>query len=462
MRIRNKISLLFILQVTAILTLLAISVYYFSSLDRKLAFQHRLKSRANYSAQLYSLFGDSSTIVLNHVDSSMLRSTLTDRIIAIFPTEGKPLFQYLGPDTLSFRLDSGVRRQVAKVEEVYFNLRNKEAIAQQYEVNGKSFIVVVGAYDTEGFRRLDMLVKILIGSILAAIILTALIGYSFSAGLVRPIQEIILEVNDISSGSLSHRIQTAASGDELSQLADTFNGLLERLEGAFDMQRNFVSNASHELATPLTSISSQLEVILQKERDPGEYKEALISIHDDVIQLRHLIHSLLAMARADTGGGIALSEVRIDEILLKVTSEMKKISPGYKVLLEFGEFPEEEKDCVVFGSPELLHSALKNMVENACKYAMDKTASVSLSYENHFVIVRIFNEGNQIPPADMQQLFQPFFRGANARGYKGFGLGLALAKNITRMHKGSIRVDALQEEGTVFTLQLPALMHKGF
>jgi two-component system, OmpR family, sensor histidine kinase ArlS len=446
------------LQVTAILTLLAISVYYFSSLDRKLSFQHRLKSRANYSAQLYTLFGDSSTVVLNHVDSSMLRSTLTDRIIAIFPSEGKPLFQFLGPDTLAFRLDSGVRRQVARAEEVYFNLRNKEAIAQQYQVNGKSFIVVVGAYDTEGFRRLGMLVKILIGSILAAMMLTALVGYWFSKGLVRPIQEIIHEVNDISSGNLSHRIPTEASGDELSQLADTFNGLLERLEGAFDMQRTFVSNASHELATPLTSISSQLEVVLQKEREPGEYKEVLVSIHDDVIQLRHLTHSLLEMARADTSGGIALSEVRVDEILLKVTSEMKKISARYRVMLEFGEFPEEEKDCVVFGSTDLLHSALRNMVENACKYADDKTAVVYLSYEDHYVIVRISNRGNLIAEADIQHLFQPFYRGTNARGFSGFGLGLALAKGITRMHKGNIQVQSVPGEGTVFTWQLPSLM----
>lgn len=503
MRIRNKILLLFVLQVTAIITLLAVSVYYFSTLDRKLSFQRRLKSRANYSAQLYTLFGDSTTIVLNHMDSTLLRSTLTDRVIGIFPANRKPLYQFLGPDSLAFQLDSPLHRKVRASGETYFGLRNKEAIAMQFDVNGKSFIVAVGAYDTEGFRRLDELSKILAVSILIAIVLTALVGYWFSKGLVRPIQEIIREVNEMGSENLSHRIKVpglrhgagsagggsgattpavtnaagatmegaaarerGASGDELSQLAQTFNDLLGRLEGAFMMQRTFVSNASHELATPLTSISSQLEVILQKERDPGEYKEVLVSIHDDVIQLRHLTHSLLEMARADSLGGIALTEVRVDEILLKVTSEMKKISGKYKVLLDFGEFPDEDKDCVVFGSPELLHSALKNMVENACKYAGDKTAMVRLSYDNHYIVVRIFNKGSAMSAGEMQHLFQPFYRGANARGVKGFGLGLALAKGITQMHKGNIQVAKVsgdnEGEGTVFTLQLPSLMRKGF
>jgi two-component system, OmpR family, sensor histidine kinase ArlS len=457
MKIRYKIMLLFTLQVTAIILLLGFCVYYFSSLERKIVFQKRLRSRANYTAQLFSILGDSSSSILSRVDSTSTAGLLPQRSIEIFGSNGNMLYRFEKQDSLHFVIDKNILNDADKLNEKYFRMGNREAIALKYTGIKNKFIVVVAAFDADGLQHLGDLLKILFGSMIAGELLTALIGFLFSRQLVKPVSQIIYEVNEISSYNLNYRLKVGKSKDELNQLANTFNQLLERLQKSFNIQRRFISNASHELSTPLTSISSQLEVTLQKERSAAEYQDVLISINEDVIQMRQLTKSLLEIAKADAEGNIELKEVRIDEILLKVTSEVKKINYVYKVDLFFGVFPDDERDMMVFGNVELLHSAIKNIIENGCKYSTDKTSRIDLLYENHLVILHVKNNGNVIAAEEIQKIFQPFYRGNNATNYKGFGLGLALAKGIARIHKGNINVQSEIEEGTIFSITIPSV-----
>jgi signal transduction histidine kinase len=173
--------------------------------------------------------------------------------------------------------------------------------------------------------------------------------------------------------------------------------------------------------------------------------------------MRQLTKSLLEIAKADSEGNIELKEVRLDEVLLKITSEIKKINGNYTLDLFFGEFPDDEKDLIVFGNVELLQSAIKNIVENGCKYSPDKKSRVELSYRDHRIYVRVSNNGNAIATEEIKKIFQPFYRGENAKSYKGFGLGLALAKGITQLHKGSIEIQSNQTEGTICTMEFPSL-----
>jgi two-component system sensor histidine kinase ArlS len=455
-KISHKILLLFILQVTTIISLLAFSIYYFSSLERKTVFNNRLRSRAIYIAQFYSLLGDSSNSILRRVDSSSASGSLPQRKIAIYTIEGRVIFPFDELDSVHIHLNKEILAEARTKEEIYFKVGNLDAIAVLHKGNNKEFVVAVAAYDLEGLESLDKLIRILLFSLLAAIILTASIGLLFSRKLLRPITQIIDEVNDISSNNLSHRLKGGNGRDELGQLANTFNDLLGRLQKSFNVQRRFIANASHELSTPLTSISSQLEVTLQKERNISEYQNVLLSINEDVLKMRQLTISLLEIAKADSQGNIGLAEVRLDEILLRLKSEIKKIDSNYKVELYFGEFPEDEKDCVVFGNMELLHSAIKNIIENGCKYSPDKLSRVDISYSNHHIYIHVSNTGNIIPEEEMQKIFQPFFRGANVTEQKGSGLGLALAQGIARLHKGSIEVKSDLSNGTIFTIDIPS------
>jgi signal transduction histidine kinase len=202
---------------------------------------------------------------------------------------------------------------------------------------------------------------------------------------------------------------------------------------------------------------SQLEVTLQKNRSDEEYKQVITSVHEDVQQMQQLTKSLLEIAKTGTEGGIELSEVRIDEVLLKVTADVQKNSEAYKVLLEFGDFPDDEKAFLVFGNGDLLYSSLRNIADNGCKFSYNHHVMVNLLFENDNVIVEFKNYGDPITEAESENIFQPFYRSATASPIRGFGLGLPLAQRIINMHKGTIKVHSSRELGTTFTITLPSL-----
>jgi two-component system sensor histidine kinase ArlS len=458
LKIKFKITALFALLVTAILLILSISVHYFTALQRAEAFRKRLKGRANNDGQLFSMFGDSDSTrtVLYRIDSASA-FTLYEKSVAIFNYLDQPVYTYNVKSIDSLLPNKDILKQARLKHEVYFTNKKRDVLAFHYTDSSSRIVVVVAGYDVDGWQRIKELRDILLTCLFIGIAVALLVGYAFSLQLVKPITQIIHEVKHVSSQNLSHHIQAGNTQDELNQLANTFNELLDRLQESFIIQRRFISNASHELSTPLTSILSQLEVTLHKERSMEEYRQVMTSIHEDVQQMQHLTKSLLEIAKTGTQGSIELNEVRIDEVLLKVTADVQKISEQYKVILQFGEFPDDEKLFLVFGNIDLLYSSLRNIVENGCKFSHDHTAWVNLLFEKEEVIVQVKNYGDPISAEDTEHIFQPFYRSAQATPIEGFGLGLALAKRIISLHKGTIKVHSARDTGTVFTIMLPSV-----
>lgn len=455
MKSRHKITLLFTLLVTLILLGVSFSVYYFASLERRQLFKKRLTARANNNAQIYSYFGDSSRPVLNHTNSMEM---LPRRTVEIFTLTGRLIYRYHGEKDDSIRVDADVIGEAIRSGEYLFEDGTREAIAIRYsdEKVGR-FIVAVAAFDHDGWLQLEKLRRIFILTLLIGIAATLVAGTVFSKQLLKPVARIISEVNDISSNNLSHRIPVNEPRDELDQLAATFNKLLDRLQESFIAQRRFISNASHELSTPLTSISSQLQVTLQRERSTEEYRGVMQSVQEDVVQMRELTKSLLEIAKTGASDGIELKEVRIDEVLLKVMGDVKKGNPHYAVELDFQDPTPDDWGFLVFGNSDLLYIAVKNLVENGCKYSIDNTSRVRLSFADSYAIIEVNNNGEAIASDEMENIFHPFYRSANAAGKTGFGLGLALALRIARLHKGSLEVISDEARGTCFKMILPRL-----
>lgn len=459
MNIKFKITTLFVLLVTAILLLLSFSVYYFASLERLEAFHKRLKGRSNSSAQFFTLFGDndSTRALMNQFDSALAFS-LPRKSVAIYDDNNRRLYSYNENARDSINATPELLAEARNQKEYYFSPGDRDAIAIYHSDSSRNNIVVIAAsYDEDGWTRLSRFKDILIISFFIGIGTTLIVGFVFSVQLVKPIAQIIHEVKDISSYNLSHHIRAGTGHDELSQLASTFNDLLSRLEESFIIQRRFISNASHELSTPLASMLSQLDITLQKDRNPEEYRQVMMSLREDVQQMRQLTKSLLEIARTGAEGSIELSEVRIDEVLFKVVAAVQKISPDYKVEVYFNDFPDDEKSFLVFGNSDLLYSSLQNIVENGCKYSPDFISWLTLSFENDEVIIEVKNKGDVIAEEEIKNIFQPFYRATTSPEIKGFGLGLALAKRIIHLHKGSIHVESDIATGTIFRIKLPSV-----
>jgi two-component system, OmpR family, sensor histidine kinase ArlS len=456
MNIRFKITLLFTLLVMGILSLISYSVYYFTEQSREAIFKQRLQAGANNRANLFALLGDNKIGVLQKMDSSST-VLMTQRSLLIYDNSREPLYTFYGSGAKSFKPTAEQLTSVRSNKTEFFKIDDLDAVGIYHEYGSKAIWVFYMGIDEDGKRRIDDLKNILLSSLLAGVVITIIVGYLFSTQLVRPLNRIIREVNEVSFNNLSERIYGGQGQDELSRLANTFNDLLGRLQESFSIQKRFISNASHELSTPLTSISSQLQVTLNKERSTQEYQNVLYSIQEDVEQMRQLTKSLLEIAKTGFEGGLELSEVRIDEIMLKIVADVKKINAAYNVELEFGEFPDEDKSCLTYGNSDLLYSAIKNITENACKYSFDKQAYLYLRFVNNEIIAEVKNHGDVISPEEMERIFHPFYRGRNAGDTRGFGLGLALSQRIVALHKGRVVVKSDKENGTVFTLTFPSL-----
>jgi signal transduction histidine kinase len=451
MKFRYRIILLYTTVVTAILFLVCYSVFYFSSLNRLADFKKLLKVRAITTLRLLINNDDGiNKEQLKRLDETTFLA-LQQKTILVFNANDVAEYDFTDNNTEKVTV---TKEQVDKARlngEYSFSEKNKDV----FLIAENNIVSVAAAHDVNGFERLKTLSFILLISFFTGTAITFLSGLLFSLRLVKPIKKISGEVHEISSQNLSRRIAVGKAKDELYELSSTFNDLLTRLQESFEIQRRFIANASHELSTPLTSISSQLEITLQKERPVEEYKTVLYSVYEDVRNLTELTRSLLEIAKASgTKEGIELSLVRIDELLLRIPADLKKIDPQYAVELHFDIFPEEEDCLLIFGNSDLLYSALKNVVTNACKYSEDHLAVVSLNFTTPSVNIKVSDNGPGINENEMDLVFQPFYRSDAAKSKQGFGLGLPLALRIIKLHKGEITIQS-NKNGCIFNIILP-------
>ncbi len=457
MKIKYRITLLFTVVVTLILLIVCSSIYYFSDLNRQRDFKKRLRNRAFTTANLLFKVQGIDNTLLRKIDETTV-ITIQDKSVVIYDDSNKELYSYTDNNISPVRVDSIILQKARKSGEYTFRIGPREVLVVNQQNNNRKYTIVTAAYDKDGLEKLSQLMVILSISFVSGILITFFSGLAFSSTIVLPIKKITKEVKEISSQHLSTRIPLTGSKDELNELSNTFNDLLRRLEESFEIQRHFIANASHELSTPLTSISSQLEITLQNQRTADEYRSVLFSVYEDVKNLNQLTRSLLEIAKASgTSEGIELTLVRMDELLMKLPAELRKINTAYQADMHFDSFPEEEDNLLVFGNPDLLYSAIKNIALNACKYSSNHTAVISLSFNTNTLHIIIKDNGPGISEEDRKMIFQPFYRGRNINNTQGFGLGLALAHSIIALHKGEIILLPSLEENieTVFSIYFP-------
>jgi two-component system sensor histidine kinase ArlS len=456
MPVRIRITLLFSLLAFVILAIVCAVIYYFSYEARLDGARTRLRNRAISTARLLSQKEIFNRELMLRIDSSTTFS-LKSKTVQAYTGVDRKFYTYSDLPDDSLVVDEKVLALARTKGMHYFTVNGKEAIAYHGFGPTDPLTVVVAGKDEEGHRQLQRLLRILLFSFLIGNIFVLVAGYLFSKGLLLPVRKISEDVTEISAKNLARRIQTGTVRDEWYLLSTTVNDLLDRLQDSFELQRRFVSHASHELSTPLTSISSQLEVSLQRPRDAEAYRAVMQSIYQDVRHMSKLTQTLLEIAKASgDAGGLEIERVRIDEVLLQLPAEALKAGPAFSVLLDFENMPENESDLLVFGNEALLLSALKNIVLNACKYSADQTATVVLRVVDREFLVMVKDNGPGIEEAEIGRIFQPFYRIDDLRKADGFGLGLSLANRIIRMHKGTITVDSVPGKGSCFLVQLPS------
>lgn len=455
MPVRVRITVIFSLLVFIILAIVCSGIYYFSYQTRINNIKSRLTNRAITTGRLLSQQEIFDKDLIKRIDSSTTLS-YKNKTVQAYNYQNKRVYLFTDNPGDTVHMDPAILNNARATGSVYYSEQDREVVAYHYTDNNSRLVMVVAGEDVDGKENLKNLSEILTISFLVGNIFVLIAGYFFSKGLLQPVKNISKDVAEISAQNLARRIEPGKSKDEWYQLSVTLNDLLNRLQESFDMQRRFISNASHELSTPLTAISSQLEVSLQRERSAEEYKKVLQSVLQDVQHLTKLTQTLLEFAKASGNpGGLEIDLVRIDEIILNLPAEVAKNNSSYTVKIEFGDLPEEEESLLVFGNEPLLFTAINNIVVNACKYSGNHTANVKLQVLENSIVIDVKDNGKGIENAEIEKIFQPFYRTDESRSEQGFGLGLSLANRIIKIHKGSIEVNSEINKGTSFHIQLP-------
>ncbi len=292
--------------------------------------------------------------------------------------------------------------------------------------------------------------------VLPSLLLLALAGgYIIAGRMLRPVQDISDAAAKIGSGGdLKQRIRLGAGKDELHQLADRFNEMFSRLEESFDAQRQFTSDASHELRTPAAVILVQCELSLEKQRTPEEYEDALGVIQRQGRKMNRLIGDMLDFTRLEQQSESYTRErVDLSELVSDLCGDMALIGER-GIQLEHTQQPQ----LMVYGNRELLSRLVTNLNSNAYRYEKDNGHIwVCLqAAENGHIVLTVTDDGIGIPKEEQEKIFQRFYQVDGSRTGAGIGLGLSMAREIARFHGGTLTVESGNGK-TIFTLSLPAL-----
>lgn len=455
MKIQHKINLLFTSLVSFIFFLLFFIVFYSFSLSREVEFRKRLKNRALTTINLLLNVSGIDKDILKKIDETTFIA-LQDKSETIYDLKGNILFHFSDKKVPPDNFKPEIFNENKIGDEIYSVNNKRNSITLSYNKNGEKYFIVVSAIDGEGAIQERQLFIILVFSLFAGFVIALFIGHFFAKKIVSPIISITESVKEISSKNLNRRIELNDSKDELYELSATLNEVMDRLQESFEIQGRFISNASHELLTPLTSIISQLEIVLQNKRTTQEYLDTISSVYEDALSLTQLTKALLEFAKASgNAAGMELSAFRIDELLMNLPAELKKIDQKFIVNLAFTNFPENEKKLMVYGNAILLSTAIKNVAANACKYSNNHKANISIFFYKKSIFISVNDDGSGIKEEDLPYIYQPFYRGSEYIRTNGFGLGLSLTKRIINLHHGDIKYTNTVESGSTFNITLP-------
>lgn len=294
-----------------------------------------------------------------------------------------------------------------------------------------------------------------------ALLLAGLGGWLLARKSLRPVVAMSERARRISADNLEQRLPVGNPRDELGQLAGTFNELLARLNAAFDQQRQFMADASHELRTPVHVIRTAAEVTLEKpQRADNEYRESLRIVDQQTRRLTRIVEDMFTLARADAGHReLERTDFYLDELLGETVRAAQVLAERKGVQIEL----KPARETPYRGDEGLLRQMLLNLLSNSIKFTSGGGhVSLKLVHEGDKQVITVEDSGSGIPLEAQPHVFERFFRADKARSRaeaihngSGAGLGLSIARWIAEAHVGTIRLERSDATGTTFKVELP-------
>ena len=326
-----------------------------------------------------------------------------------------------------------------------------------HDESGKNVIgVMLVSVSTDSIAATLAILKqyaLMIQFLVAVIVVIA--GFAVSTALVRPFRRLTKSIKDVQDGYEADFI-SVNSYSETETMSAACDEMLRRLQTLDESRQEFVSNVSHELKTPLTSMKVLADSLMGQEDIPVElYREFMTDIGAEIDRENKIINDLLSLVKMDkSAGNINITSVQINELLERIMKRLRPIAQKQNVELVMESF----RPVVAEVDEVKLTLTLTNLIENAIKYNNpDGWVHVSLNADHQNFFVTVEDNGIGIPKEAQNRIFERFYRvdKSHSREIGGTGLGLAIARNAIIMHRGAIKVHSMEGEGTTFTVRIP-------
>ncbi|MGZ3590535.1 MAG: sensor histidine kinase [Thermodesulfobacteriota bacterium] len=330
--------------------------------------------------------------------------------------------------------------------------RNEE-VRILYAMISPSIILQVGQAMESYSRFLDAFKGIFITTMTFLIVLAAGVGWFMARRAVSGVEAVTRTAQKISGGALDERVPVKARGDEIDQLATTFNQMLDRIQTLLTEIKEISDNVAHDLRSPITRIRGIAEVTLTTGKSLNDCENMAASTIEECDRLLDMINTMLMISKTESG----VDKLSYDEIdlaaLVQEGCELFKPAAEDKGLSLSFDIP---KPIHFMGDIQMIQRMISNLLDNAIKYTPSGgSVTVSVNEKDTQVVVSIKDTGCGISPEDLPHIFERFYRCDQSRSQSGIGLGLSLARAIARVHGGDITVDSLPNQGSTFTVTLP-------
>ncbi|HWA32825.1 MAG TPA: HAMP domain-containing sensor histidine kinase, partial [Cyclobacteriaceae bacterium] len=395
---------------------------------------------------------------------------IAERIITSIPEQSEYVFDrnfrvvFAINDVHDFAFSRRFLESVMQRKEVDFDYvkagQKKEGFAFCFGPASDMKIIAITAFDKVGYEQLRSLGFILFFGNLFFLVLIGVSGYFFSRRILRPVNELVAQVESIQTDNLGYRLNSRNPYDEIDIVTLSFNKVLERIQALVDSQKSFIAYASHELRTPLAAISGILETSINYDGDLERARSSVLAAKEQARRATALVNGLLQLAKIESAErGKKMESVNIVDLLIDAISFFKIKNPDQEFSLNLTQKLPRGIYIELLADDHLLRTAFFNIIDNASKYSAGQKIEISMMMlPEAGILIRILDSGIGIDEGDVELIRAPLFRGKNTAGIDGFGLGLALTARIISLHGGELAVKNRSGGGACAEILLPALI----
>ena len=444
MKIQHKLTLNSSLVFGLVFTISSILIYFNFIRSAERIFFEELSRTASLTALFYLEEDELSTKEYSRIEEKFLKASANQEI-RLYDKSGSIHYGEVDPDS---NITTKILKTIRSKSHYSFKIDNAFYYAIYYRDNQGSFSIIIKAKNPTLEAQEEEFVKVLLTALLFGMIVIVALSYTLSRIAYAPVRHMIGQVKAIDMTGGKHKLSYPNTKDELEDLFKEFNSMLEKVYQNIQIQKNFISHASHELKSPLASIVGNLEVLLHKNREIAEYQSVSQNVLTDAERMEKILQNLLVLAGLDQHYPEKNQIERIDEILWEVLDQLAKEYKATKINLHWN-LTEDSSDLLAYPCIHTqIYIALYNLIENAAKFSDGKPVEITLENKQDRLVLEIKDQGIGISDADLFHITEPFYRGHNALKTKGNGLGMAIVSRIFQNHDIEMVIESEKEIGT--------------